>query len=579
MASALPPVPPNGSALPWSGQPGSTRTGWGRNGDTPSAFRSMGRGRFNGRGGRGGRGGHNAGNGQVAPSDNEHKPVPDQVKNKPYSDTSKVATPSTPVTPITSAPTKSSGRPRTARKGSDRTPRKAPMSSDPSPPSHTSSAPSRSSNRRRRPNGGKAVTATPSKSSLSSEASIAQSRPERSSAVIKDVPPHMVATSDAASYDKKHDIDAFVERVRAGAMDRPHTPGSHFDWASDDDDSLPDLPDWGITSGTSEETKLSSMGNVISPILEDALKPLPKIEPETPNVEISDNEQSVEDFSEMAAQTPTSVSVLENEHQDVTPREEKLTGAIESSLPVNHAVPAETVLEQRQAPDEEISAHKVAQQGAGASSESRSPSKPALTLPLHPSLPPKPVTTIELLTSEREARHGDSGSAQLDLPPKPAVTVSEAPFEGGLAQSIHAPSSRAVATQKSPSKLRSPELGLAASIHAPSSSLSAPGQLPELPSSPPAHGRSRMARRGLQHHHGISVPDFPGHHSDSDHVGRGAHEHHTRTHSTPPNATARARSPISTRPIITIDAMSRLARTLGGAAPKREAPTTNTHQN
>ncbi|KAI6035230.1 hypothetical protein F5J12DRAFT_778731 [Pisolithus orientalis] len=48
----------------------------------------------------------------------------------------------------------------------------------------------------------------------------------------------------------RHDIEALVERVRAVAMaeNRPTTPGSHIDWAGDEDDSLPDLDDWGVTT-------------------------------------------------------------------------------------------------------------------------------------------------------------------------------------------------------------------------------------------------------------------------------------------------------------------------------------------
>jgi len=69
-------------------------------------------------------------------------------------------------------------------------------------------------------------------------------------------------------------IDALVERVRAVAMaeNRPSTPGSHIDWAGDDDDSLPDLDDWGIPSLVDHKA-----AQVISPIMVDGLKPLPEL--------------------------------------------------------------------------------------------------------------------------------------------------------------------------------------------------------------------------------------------------------------------------------------------------------------
>ncbi len=78
------------------------------------------------------------------------------------------------------------------------------------------------------------------------------------------------------------DIDAFVERARAsvinGSEGRPSTPGSHIDWAGDDeDDGLPDLDDWGVTSvkDASQEVEM------ISPIIVDGLKltPLPDLQP------------------------------------------------------------------------------------------------------------------------------------------------------------------------------------------------------------------------------------------------------------------------------------------------------------
>ncbi|KAJ7086682.1 hypothetical protein C8R44DRAFT_34564 [Mycena epipterygia] len=84
----------------------------------------------------------------------------------------------------------------------------------------------------------------------------------------KDTPPHLVG-----SFDMRNNIDALVERVRAVAMDnRPTTPGSHIDWAGDDDEGLPDLDDWGVTTGTSVGDK----DEMISPIIVDGLKPLPE---------------------------------------------------------------------------------------------------------------------------------------------------------------------------------------------------------------------------------------------------------------------------------------------------------------
>ncbi|KAF7352967.1 putative proline/serine-rich protein [Mycena venus] len=83
----------------------------------------------------------------------------------------------------------------------------------------------------------------------------------------KDTPPHLAGSS----FDMRNNIDALVERVRAVAMDnRPSTPGSHIDWAGDDDEGLPDLDDWGVTTSVGDKDEM------ISPIIVDGLKPLPE---------------------------------------------------------------------------------------------------------------------------------------------------------------------------------------------------------------------------------------------------------------------------------------------------------------
>lgn len=83
-------------------------------------------------------------------------------------------------------------------------------------------------------------------------------------------------------------IDALVERVRAVAMaeNRPSTPGSHIDWAGDDDDSLPDLDDWGIPSLVDHKT-----ARVISPIIVDGLKPLPEFSSTSENATAKEVQQ------------------------------------------------------------------------------------------------------------------------------------------------------------------------------------------------------------------------------------------------------------------------------------------------
>ncbi|KAF9473735.1 hypothetical protein BDN70DRAFT_885588 [Pholiota conissans] len=110
-------------------------------------------------------------------------------------------------------------------------------------------------------------------------------------APIKDTPPHLRAAASSSNSnemvtprpDLRNDITAAVERMRASAMamdhtHRPSTPGSHIDWAGDDDDSLPDLDDWGVSPAVFA-ARAQDEGDTISPIIVDGLRPLPELAP------------------------------------------------------------------------------------------------------------------------------------------------------------------------------------------------------------------------------------------------------------------------------------------------------------
>ncbi|VDB85423.1 unnamed protein product [Peniophora sp. CBMAI 1063] len=96
--------------------------------------------------------------------------------------------------------------------------------------------------------------------------------------VTKDAPPHLAAPApDKPNMTiKTSGIDSLVDHVRHMAMERPITPGSasHIDWAGDDeDDTLPDLDDWGVPSASTTST--GGLDKLMSPILDDSLKQLP----------------------------------------------------------------------------------------------------------------------------------------------------------------------------------------------------------------------------------------------------------------------------------------------------------------
>lgn len=262
------------------------------------------------RGGSRGRGGRPINN--KSPVENGPKPVPEPISNQPSS-TSEAPKPIEPI----SQPSEETEAP--AAKPKAQAPRKGPRVNVPAinvqslpkeagtpSASPTTSTTSRPPNRRKRSQNNnkstKSETTTPTRQTKPSHAT-----PQNGTAITKDLPPHLAQpqkqTQQPVSI--KPEIDALVERVRAGAMERPSTPGSHIDWA-DDDDSLPDLDDWMKPPSTG--FNLGNQANsVISPLVMDGLKSLPdeKFQPKSsslstfslfpPTTDKSDTPNNVED--------------------------------------------------------------------------------------------------------------------------------------------------------------------------------------------------------------------------------------------------------------------------------------------
>lgn len=199
----------------------SSNADWGQTGAPGSVFNSAfnrGRGRGSGRGGRGNRGSRGGGSG--GPNRNSQQ-VPSVVVPPPES-------------PAGSAP--STSKPQNRRKRSQNPKNSRPPVLDDS-------------------------LLKPQKQKF---------RAPHSAPATRDPPPHL-----SNHFDIRTDIDALVERVRAVAMadNRPTTPGSHIDWAGDEDDTLPDLDDWGVKTSP----KLQENVELISPIIVEGLKPLPDL--------------------------------------------------------------------------------------------------------------------------------------------------------------------------------------------------------------------------------------------------------------------------------------------------------------
>lgn len=567
MASPAPASSSGGVAASiWAGQPSpaspaSNRGGWGSSG---SAFRGTPKGRGGARGaprggGRGGRpvsisrGGAPGRNESPQTKSGANQPKEKPVKAPVVPTVKPTTTPSSKpsaqpsVSPATQQPgsvSRGPARPKPmSRKASEqKTPRpKAPSVSDasPAPPTHSpalstaSTTASRNSGRRKRSNA--KLPAAPSRKASVSVEPTTHTKPDRPAVIVsKDVPPHLASVPDTP-FDIKHSVDALVERVRAVAMDRPNTPGSHIDWAGDDDDSLPDLDDWGVTSSTActaEPASENGASRIISPILEDTLKPLPSLD------------HREEHLSAVAGSQTQSLKD-EGEKRDV--RDRMVKDEIESNV---------------------SSASSVA---PNKSSPSTSPPDSTGAVSHHPSLPPKPVNLSDA-PSKRGPRRSDPAFKSKAESSKDSSTIPRAQVM---------PPARLTLEERLSSKDSSPERGLAGSMHALPTSISAPSDV-TMHSIPgphrhnqfsPTHNRahtvgSRVHRQPFTAPIG-SLNDHAS--SDGERPRRGDHAHHARTQSTPPTGPgAHTRTPHANRPVITGDAISKLARTLGRTPLRRE---------
>lgn len=304
------------------------------------------------------------------------------------------------------------------------------------------------------------------------------------------------------------------------AMDRPHTPKSHLDWAGDDDDSLPDLDDWGVPSNITavardpEPEKTTT--HVISPILQDTLKPLPTlidIDIPTPSIRLH----------EVIEDTADNDLTGRPDGGDETPRDIAPPDVSELHTPTTVPMPD----------TRSISGNPTA--------SSEFPTKAAASIPAN-----NEQDSGDVLNPLQNAKHGSGTPSLIHTP----VGVSD----GNLLSKDSSPS---------------PDRGLSASVHAEPSPVSTPNHLNSRPSRGgfhPSHSRAHTVGRYKAEHH-----------SDTDRPRRGDAFSHARNHSTPPNGGGKGhpRAPHTSRPVISVDAISRLARTLGGTpVPRRNMEST-----
>ncbi|KDR83329.1 hypothetical protein GALMADRAFT_235401 [Galerina marginata CBS 339.88] len=560
---------------------------WGRSGEPGSAFNGLtrpgrgGRGRGGARGGRGG--GRGTASNREPKADDEHRSMPDNpqaaaqpaVAAKPSG-----SSVSAPVSEKPTAPSSSSSRPKPPSRRASRTIPPAVNTQIQSVEIASAPTSAKPAVRRRRSQASKPNVPLPSKINPPApndnllRPNKARLAPVPHTAPIKDTPPHL-----NQRFDMRNDIDALVERVRAVAMDnRPTTPGSHIDWAGDDDDSLPDLDDWGVTPATF----ISSKADVISPLIVGSLKPLPDI---TTNSFPASPLKQVQEVAATAAEPPVKEKKQDNPLQTKPPT---------VSLPPRATEPTSAKASNLLTSD--FSSRK----------------------PLHPSLPVKPaagpsVSQLKLRAGATPMRNStypkspisatkDSFMPKVNLPEQTALAETSVDGETSDAKvssvvdenSAHRPdgltivepdavlevSSAREATHQSKADNADDDStleGLAASIHAPGAiadSVSAPANISSYSDfSSDQQGPTLTHTRAHTVGRPSSFPKPP----QTDYVPRfsrsgystprgGFGSYHSRTHSSPPAGSAMGNqhgSHNATRPVITGDAISRLARTIG----------------
>ncbi|KAF7981580.1 hypothetical protein HWV62_32618 [Athelia sp. TMB] len=562
MATATPRPAPNPSATPG---PASTRPrdlSSLRPTDGGSAFRGPPKGRGGGSDRGGGRGGRRSGRSGRGPDGRARagtEPNTPKVVPLPLRVEIPGETKPSPARAASSSPTagKSTGTASAAeklvkskapsRRGSRNVP--AVVVAPSSPTVESSPTSGRPKNPRKRAQQGKGATnATRQTLTIDSAMSQTASRPQKARTgpptptIVKDIPPHLAAASAApevSTFDMKHDIDALVERMRSHAMSdslRPSTPGSHIDWAGDDDDSLPDLNDWGV-SPSIYQTAVEEM----SPILVDDLKPLP---------------EAVTRIKVEAAAEAAALPVAPQEDDKRLPSSET---APAPSTPAVSSQPTKATL------------HPSLPSKPSANipnSSERSKSK-AVPVPVHVAAPTvQPVTQADKPGVNLGPSAATAEEVSLSANQLPELAVVRLPASA-TSETV------AVVTASDPTEVEfaveksSGNNGLSASIHAPSgpSPSSDSTSLPSLSSAnllttaTPTGPRSFQPSHQRAHTVGRPPPTSPPAHQRFPRAGGGSSRggSHNRTHSSPPVVTGSSPRP---RPVLTAAAISRVMKNI-----------------
>jgi len=514
---------------------------WARSNEQGSAF-PVTRGRGRGRGGnnvpRGGRGG---GRGGGATRDSKPESTPRQADAR-TAESPSVSTASVP-TMSTASSDKAATRSKPPPRQSSR-PAGPPIVTNSVNPVESGPPSARSKSRKKRSNAGKQKKINEAAAEVEAKAEAeavavaspittpTQSLPPPAPpkpVPVKDTPPHLLPKSSA-----KTDLDAFVERTRAAAMDlnRPSTPKTHIDWALDDDDSLPDLDDWGVNPATFS----SSKSEIISPIIVDGLKTLPDLtlpsNPTSPLRHVVDVE-AVDKLPEVGPTPSVSTSVQTrtaggrsqiNDQRKALHLPSKPTPIVQSK-PRGSGTPLRNAFPKSPLTNEVFNVKKPETK----EEDTQTPVPP----PVQTDDKPKVAETAQVQTTVPERQDG----------PQPvAETISKRKTEdplfgnlGGLYESIHAPK-----PSESGWEVQEPQDGHRKNFsHTRAHTVGRP---------PVVSGQDQNAR----------FNNYRGANPLRD-VGGG----HTRYHSSPAVSNPGRRPPHHNRPVIRADALNRIAQTIG----------------
>lgn len=462
----------------------------------------------------------------------------------------------------------------------------------------------------------------------------------------KETPPHLAGDVPTPLRSSAADINQLVERVRAMAMEhnRPVTPGSasHIDWAGDDDDdSLPDLDDWGVTTSSVDE-KAEEMA---APILDVGSVPgMPSFQPEVnvpnspatpvasklPTGPRSDGKRQKAPVVELGKERDApKKSRREKEREKdrqkkldlpltltqvaVVPRDDLISPTTPKAPLLNFS---RTVRKEESAPLEPTPSLNDTDGRQVKSEPPVTPTSSLAKIPLPPTLPAKPVAALVAVQQ----------SVRASLPTKPSTATQPAntPSPAPIPTSLDSPAVSLPPSCTKPLTEPKPEAPPAAvqpqvELSQPSESFTTKVALPEpinveraisdevkdgpelspsvsLPGTlsrhafQRAHARSHTVGRHAAPLQPSTAPPTSFHHSQTSGLlsptkAPSAHRskpttptgtihpvHHTPTHArtqSSPVAGSHRRAPSSARPVISVDAIARLTRTLGGG-PRRE---------